>query len=371
MLAVLSGGGTAGHINPALALAEELTARGWDVRFAGTPGGVEARLVPAAGVPFTAFEASGFDRAHPASLPKGVAKIVASTAKAKRWFRDIRPDVVVGFGGYVSIPVARAAEKTGVPVVLHEQNSVAGMANKYLAKKAAAVCLTYDHSASGLTGTAPVHLTGNPVRRSVIEADRAQGRALFGLSDDDFMLLVFGGSLGARHINQALVAMKDDLLARPHLHVVHITGPKELESVREALALTPAEEARWHLLGYQDRMGETMAAADAIVSRAGATSLAEISARAIPAVLVPYPYATEDHQTTNARAYVEAGCAFMVPDAELEGEKFARAVAALIDDGAVREAQTAAARAQKTTEAAAMLADVVEAAANAPAGAVQ
>ena len=119
MLAVLSGGGTAGHINPALALADELVSRGWDVRFAGTPGGVESRLVPAAGIPFTAFEASGFDRSHPTSLAKGVAKIAASTGKAKKWFADIKPDVVVGFGGYVCIPVARAAEKTGVPVVLH------------------------------------------------------------------------------------------------------------------------------------------------------------------------------------------------------------------------------------------------------------
>lgn len=371
MLAVLSGGGTAGHINPALALAEELTDRGWDVRFAGTPQGVEARLVPAAGVPFTAFEASGFDRAHLLSLPRGIAKIAASTAKARKWFAEIEPDVVVGFGGYVSIPVARAAEKTGVPVVLHEQNSVAGMANKYLAKKAAAVCLTYEHAAAGLTTTAPVHVTGNPVRRQVIEADRDTGRALFGLAEDDFMLLVFGGSLGARHINNAIVAMKDDLLARSNLHIVHITGPKELDAVCEALALTPDEERRWHLMGYQDRMGETMAAADAIVSRAGATSLAEISARAIPAVLVPFPYATEDHQTTNARAWVEAGCAFMVPDADLEGDDFAQAVATLIDDASVREAQRAAARAQKTTEAASLLADVVEAAAQRGTRAVQ
>lgn len=371
MLAVLSGGGTAGHINPALALAEELSSRGWDVRFAGTPAGVEARLVPAAGVPFTAFEASGFDRAHPLSLPKGVAKIAASTAKAKKWFAEIGPDVVVGFGGYVSIPVARAAEKAGIPVVVHEQNSVMGMANKYLAKRASAVCLTYEHSARDVPEGAPVHLTGNPVRRQVIEADRASGRALFGLADDDFMLLVFGGSLGARHINQAVAALKDDLLARPNLHVVHITGPKELDAVREALALTPDEERRWHLMGYQDRMGETMAAADAIVSRAGATSLAEISARCIPALLVPFPFATEDHQTTNARAYVDAGCAMMIPDAEVEGSAFAEALASLIDDAAVREAQVAAARAQKTVQAAALLADVVEAAAKIRPGAVQ
>ncbi|WP_302963924.1 undecaprenyldiphospho-muramoylpentapeptide beta-N-acetylglucosaminyltransferase [uncultured Adlercreutzia sp.] len=371
MLAVLSGGGTAGHINPALALAEELSDRGWEVRFAGTPGGVEARLVPAAGIPFQAFEASGFDRAHPLSLPRGVAKIAASTAKARAWFREIEPDVVVGFGGYVSIPVARAAEKAGIPVVLHEQNSVMGMANKYLAKKAAAVCLTYEHSARDLPAGAPVHLTGNPVRRQVIEADRAEGRAMLGAGEGDLVLLVFGGSLGARHINEGLVALKEDLLARPNLRIVHITGPKELDAVREALALTDDEAARWQLLGYQDRMGETMAAADAIVSRAGATSLAEISARAIPALLVPFPYATEDHQTTNARAYVDAGCALMVPDAEVGGDAFARALFSLIDDADVRAAQTAAARARKTVQAAALLADVVEGAATGAPGAVQ
>lgn len=371
MLAVLSGGGTAGHINPALALADELRQRGWQVEFAGTPQGVEARLVPQAGVNFTAFEASGFDRAHPLSLVKGVGKIAASTKKAKRWFADIKPDVVVGFGGYVSIPVARAAEQAGVPVVVHEQNSVMGMANKYLAKRAQAVCLTYDHSAKALDPGAPVHVTGNPVRRSVIEADRAEGRALFDLKDDDFMLLVFGGSLGARHINEALVALKDDILARPSVHVVHITGPKELETVREALALTPEQEQRWHIMGYQDRMGETMAAADAIVSRAGATSLAEISARAIPAVLVPFPYATEDHQTTNARAYVEAGCATLIPDDQLDTEAFAQAVAALIDDAALRDSMRSAALAQKTTEAASRLADVVVAAAAGTADAIQ
>ncbi len=363
MLAVLSGGGTAGHINPALALASELADRGWDVRFAGTPQGVEARLVPAAGVPFTAFDASGFNRKHPLSLVKGVGKIAASSRKAEQWFREIKPDVVVGFGGYVSIPVARAAEKMGIPVVLHEQNSVMGMANKYLAKKAACVCVTYEHSMACLPPDASARLTGNPVRRSVMEASREEGRALFGLSEDDTMLLVFGGSLGARHINEAVVALKDELLSRPQLHVVHITGPKELDAVTEALALTEEEAARWTLLGYQDRMGETMAAADAIVSRAGATSLAEISARAIPALLVPYPHATEDHQTTNARAYVDAGCAFMVPDAELDTPAVSEAVFSLIDDEAVRAAQTAAARAQKTAEAATMLADVVTAAA--------
>lgn len=359
MRVVLSGGGTAGHINPALALAEVLVARGVDVRFAGTPQGVEARLAAQAGIPFTPFEASGFNRSHPLSLAKGVATIARSSAAAKRWFSEIRPDAVVGFGGYVSIPVGRAAAALGIPLVVHEQNSVMGMANKYLARKARAVCLTYEHAARALADTSNVRVTGNPVRASVLTATREEGRALLGIPSDARMLLVFGGSLGARRINEAVIALKERLLSYEDLYVVHVSGPAEYESVRDALALSTDEEKRWKLFGYQDRMGETMAAADAIVSRAGATSLAEISARAVPALLVPFPYATEDHQTTNARAYVEAGCAYSIADADTATPEFARLVCSLVEDADVRERMAAAARAQKTRDAAALLADAV------------
>ena len=359
MRIVVSGGGTAGHINPALALAEVLTERGHQVDYAGTPQGVEARLVPQAGVPFKAFEASGFNRSKPSSLISGIAKIARSTKKAQAWFAEVKPSVVVGFGGYVSIPVARAAFSMGIPVVLHEQNSVMGMANKYLAKRADAVCLTYECSADALADRSKVHVTGNPVRASVVNASREEGRALFGLADDDFMLLVFGGSLGARQINAGIAAMKDELLSHEGLQVVHITGPKELDRVSEQLSLAPEEQKRWHLMGYQDQMGITLAAADAIVSRAGATSLAEISALAIPALLVPYPHATEDHQTTNARAYVDGGCAFMVPDAQVLTEDFKEKVRALVSDPSVREGMASRARQRGAADAASNLADVV------------
>ena len=328
MLIVLSGGGTAGHINPALALAEVLEQRGCDVRFAGTPTGVEARLVPAAGIPFEPFEAAGFDRGHPLSLPKALAKIQRSTVAARRWFDE-------------------------------------GMANKYLARRAAAVCLTYECAASALKDESRVRVTGNPVRGSVFAATREEGRALFDIPQDARMLLVTGGSLGARHLNQAVAGLKDKLLSYEDLHVVHVAGPKDLDATAEALALSSEEKRRWHLLGYLDRMGEAMAAADAIVSRAGATSLAEISARALPALLVPFPFAAEDHQTTNARACVEAGAAYMVADADVEGSEFARLLCTLIEDADARARMSTAARAQKTRDAAGLLADAVMEAAGA------
>lgn len=366
MRAVLSGGGTAGHINPALALAEELTRRGWEVLFAGTPTGVEAKLVADAGIPFTGFRASGFNRKKPSSLIKGVAAIQKSTGQAKRWFSEVKPDVVVGFGGYVCVPVGRAAEALGIPVVVHEQNSVMGMANRYLAKRAAAICLTYSHAAKPLDQQQRqrVKLTGNPVRSQVLAATREAGRDMLGVPDDARLLLVTGGSLGARHLNQAVMDLKDELLSRPDVCVVHLTGRREYESVVQQMALTEQEARRWQIIAYQDRMGECMAASDVIVSRAGASSLAEISALGIPAILVPFPAATEDHQTMNARSYVEAGCAYLVADADVQTEEFSQKLLGLIDSREERDRMREAALAQKTSDAAAKLADAVIAAAN-------
>ncbi len=367
MLAVLSGGGTAGHINPALALADELIDRGFDVQFAGTPDGIEARLVPEADIPFMAFEAAGFNRHHPLSLITSSLKIAKSTRAAMRWFKDAQPDVVVGFGGYVSIPVAMAAERMGIPVVVHEQNSVMGMANRSLASRASAVCVTYEHTFEQLAPDVRAHttITGNPVRRSVLEASRDEGRAMLDIPDDATMLLVFGGSLGAQRINDGLIALKDELLSREDLHIVHVTGPKELDRVEKALALSPEQARRWHVMGYQNEMGKCLAAADCIVSRSGATSLAEIAARAIPALLIPFPYATADHQTTNARAYVDAGCATMLPDSDVVDESgeatadFREAVLRLVDDPSLRERMTAAAQREMSRDATKELADSV------------
>ncbi|MEG1560975.1 MAG: undecaprenyldiphospho-muramoylpentapeptide beta-N-acetylglucosaminyltransferase [Raoultibacter sp.] len=363
MLIVLSGGGTAGHINPALALAEVLIQRGHTVRFAGTPQGVEARLVAQAGIEFKGFEASGFNRKHPLSLFSAVKKIAKSSTAARAWFEEIKPDVVVGFGGYVCIPVGRAARALHIPLVVHEQNSVMGMANTYLAKHAAAVALTYEVAGNALADTSKVLVTGNPVRRQVFDATRAEGRALLDIPENALLLLVFGGSLGARHLNTALVALKDRLLATENLYIVHISGPKEYDTVCQQLNLSAQQAKRWRVMGYQDHMGATMAAADMVVARAGATSLAEISALHIPALLVPFPHATGDHQTMNARAYTQRGAAVMVPDDQVETPAFAQELFGLLENPAARTAMQAAAETFGTQDAATKLADVVCAAA--------
>ncbi len=359
MKIVLSGGGTAGHINPALAVAEVLKKQGHEVFFAGTPQGVENRLVGQTDIPFTAFEASGFDRSAPWTLFTSTAKILRSSHKAKVWMKELKPDVVVGFGGYVSIPVALAAEKMNIPVVVHEQNSVMGMANRFIGKRAKCVALTYGVAKKDIADTSKCVVTGNPVRSSMFEATRADGREMLGIPEDARMLLVFGGSLGARHINEALTAHKQQLLDVDDLYIVHITGPKQYDTVVSELALSYDEQKRWRVLPYQDKMAETLAAADCVVSRAGATSLAEISALGVPALLIPFPHATEDHQTMNARSYVEAGAAFLIADDELDTPDFIEKVMTLVCDSSVCSSMKEAAAQFETCDAAAKLADII------------
>jgi UDP-N-acetylglucosamine--N-acetylmuramyl-(pentapeptide) pyrophosphoryl-undecaprenol N-acetylglucosamine transferase len=173
------------------------------------------------------------------------------------------------------------------------------------------------------------------------------------------MLLVFGGSLGARHINEAVASLKSDLLARPNLYIYHVTGPKEYDAVVKALALTSDEQARWRVIAYENDMPTVLAAADATISRAGATSLAELAVAHLPALLVPYPFATEDHQTTNARAYVDSGAAFMIADDALDTPDFAQKLTVLIDDAGQRQKMRDAAAAQNAQNASQNLADVV------------
>jgi UDP-N-acetylglucosamine--N-acetylmuramyl-(pentapeptide) pyrophosphoryl-undecaprenol N-acetylglucosamine transferase len=364
----LAAGGTAGHVNPALALAEELRDRGHDVRFYGTERGMESRLVPAQGFAYTGLDLQGFDRSRPWT---GAVALVKERRARKRlladFSRDGAPGAVVGFGAYVCFPLVAAAAKAQVPLVLHEQNSVAGMANKLLARKASVLALTYPAAQAQFAGktaaSTRVLVCGNPVRRSVLAPTREQGRAALGLPADATVLLVFGGSLGARHINDAVAALKDRLLADPSVYVLHAAGARDHERAAAALALTDAERARWRLVPYIEDMGSCLAAADLVLSRAGASSVAEIAARCVPSVLVPYPYATENHQAANAALLTDVGGALAVDDDALDGAAFADGLLGLLADPDRRARMRAGLEGLGGAGAAGRLADAVEAAA--------
>ena len=344
---------------PALTVAEQFVAAPDEVAFVGTPDGLEARIVPAAGVPFRPLAAAGFDRARPWTLITSSLRIAASTFRAWRWFGRERPDVVIGFGGYVSIPVGFAAALRRIPLVLHEQNSVPGIANRVLSRFADAVAVTYQESATRFAHPDRVVFTGNPVRRTVLDADRKAGRCSLGLPTTATVLLVFGGSRGARHLNTALVGLRGRLLAVSGLEIVHVAGKAETSSVRAALYTAGGDGGgRWRVLEYLDDMGSALAASDLVVARAGATSIAEITALGLPSVLVPYPYATDDHQTKNATTLVAHGAAEVIADTDLDDKRFGDVVIRLLGDSGARATMSAASRALGRPDAARRVADL-------------
>ncbi|MBM6688547.1 undecaprenyldiphospho-muramoylpentapeptide beta-N-acetylglucosaminyltransferase [Collinsella tanakaei] len=363
----IAAGGTAGHVNPALALAEELASRGDSVRFFGETRRLEGTLVPQAGFEFFPVQVTGFDRARPWTLVTALAHLAREERRLIAAFKadpSLMPDVAVGFGAYVELPLMRAAAKLGIPVVLHEQNSVPGLANKQSAKSAALIAIAQPSVRSVFEKHAgpstTIELTGNPVRRSVLAGDRARGRAALGVPEDATLLLVFGGSLGAHHLNQRMVELKERLLGLDGVYVVHSTGKDDFETTRDALACTEQETLRYRVQPYIDGMGDMLAAADLVLSRSGASSVAEIAALAAPSILVPYPLATADHQTTNARFLVDAGAAVMFADADIDGEPFADKLIGLLGDPAERDRMRAAARGLAQDQAAVRLADAVE-----------
>ena len=363
----IAAGGTAGHVNPALALAEELRDRGHDVRFFGETRRLEGTLVPQAGFEFFPVCVTGFDRQRPWTLATALIHLAREEGRLAKAFRSGElpcPDVAIGFGAYLELPLVRAAHKLGVPVALHEQNSVPGLANKQSAKLAELIAIAQpsverifrEHCGAGTK----IELTGNPVRRSVLEGDRARGRKVLGVPENATLLLVFGGSLGAKHLNERLAALKTDLLAVPDLYVVQSTGKELFDETVSALALTDAEAARWQVRPYIDDMGNTLAAADLVLSRAGASSVAEIAALHVPSVLVPYPFATADHQTTNARYLVDAGAAVMCADADIDADAFRDELLALLSSSDRRAQMRDAARGLGQDKAAQALADALE-----------
>ena len=354
---------------PALTVAEQFAVAPDSVTFVGTPDSLESRIVPAAGVEFRALPATGFDRSRPWTLVTSSVRIGVSTVRAWRWLGAQRPDAVIGFGGYVSVPVALAAVLRRVPLVLHEQNSVPGIANRVLSRFAEAVAVTYEESGSRLAHPDRVVLTGNPVRDSVLAATREAGRRALSLAQDIPVLLVFGGSRGARHLNTALVGLRERLLGVPDLQILHVAGKAESESVRAALYKAGGDGGgRWRVLDYLDDMGSALAACDLVVARAGATSIAEITALGRASVLVLYPYATDDHQTSNAASLVAHGAAFVVTDADIDGQQFGDMIVGLLGDGVARATMAAASRALGRPDAAARVAELARGVARRRAG---
>jgi len=363
---LLAGGGTAGHVTPALATAEALRDHDptLDVEFVGTATGLESGMVPAAGWVLHEVAAAPLLRRLSPQTVRLPFVVVRSARSLAQLIRKRGAAAACVFGGYVSGPLALAARLAGIPLLIHEQNAAPGLANRIAARWAFTVAVSVPGTQGRFPRSARTVVTGNPVRSDLRHADlaalRPQALEALGLDPDRRTVLAFGGSLGARRINDALLAA-----AWPDpagVQVLHVTGARD--HARAAAAWTGADPA---LLvrcdAFLDDMRLGYAAADMVVCRAGASTIAELTVVGLPSVLVPFPHAAADEQTANAQALVDAGAATMIRDADLDGSSLVAAVAPLLCDDARRAAAAAAARSLGRPDAAARLAELVAAAA--------
>ena len=335
---------------PALAVADALRADGHHVAFAGGDR-AEARLVPAAGYELHRLRVEGLSRSNPLKAARGAARAVAALGTARKIVRAERPDVVLGGGGYVAGPIGAVAVAKRIPLVLTEADSHLGLTNRVLASRARRVCLAFP--LEGRDG--PLYrVTGRPVPPAA--TDRAAARARFKLGERDTCVLIFGGSLGARSLNEAAIEAFAE--PRPSLRILHACGERDFASLRERV---PAG-GHYDLRAYIDGFAEALAACDLCVGRSGG-SVFEIAAAGKPAILVPYPYAAADHQTGNARWMVDGGAAVLVPDAEVTAERLATEVFGLLDaPGRLHRMADASAALARPDAAADIAAEVVAAA---------
>ncbi len=348
---LFAGGGTAGHVFPAIAVARAAQALAPDVEpvFVGTPDRLEDRLVPAAGYRLHHIDALPLPRRlSPALLkvPRGLRRAVE---QCERIIAEEQAVAAVTFGGYVSFPVSWACHRAGIPLVLHEQNAVPGIANRFSGRWARHIAVSFPGSAERFSQPEKVVITGNPVRDEMLALDRdalrREAREHFGLDPDALTLLVFGGSQGARSINRAITAAHGLWSAPDDLQILHAAGAK-LFTEAEAAWNRAREQGgpRVVCIDFIDDMGAAYAAADIVVCRAGATSIAELTALGLPSLLVPYPHATRDHQMHNARALAQVGGAQAIEDQELTARSLVDAVEPWIADADARAESARAAR---------------------------
>lgn len=321
--------------------------------FLGARGRLEADLVPKAGYEVDLLDLSGIDRKNPLKAARAAGQAAAAIPRARRLIRSRGADAVVGGGGFVAGPAGVAARSLKLPLVLTEADRHLGLANRLLARRADRVCLAFE--IEGMDG-ANVRVTGRPVGRAVLGADREQARKRFGIAADRPALLVMGGSQGARSINFAAL---EALAERPgrEFDVIHVSGSRDYEALRERLD-GAGHAAGYTLLEYEPDMGDGIVASDLALARSGG-SVFELTALGCPAVLVPYPYATADHQTANARWMEEAGAAIVVPDSELDADRLLLEVRSVLDDGARLTAMAEASRSLARPDAAADVAEEV------------
>jgi len=331
MKIVIAGGGTGGHIYPGIAIAKGLKRLVPDVRvfFVGTAEGIEAKVIPREGFEVRFIRSEGIVGYSIFRKMRSIIRIPLSIRDSYRILKEIRPDVVLGLGGYSSGAVVLCAWMMRIPTMIHEQNSIPGSTNRLLGRLVKAIAVTY-HDSISFFPQHKTYLTGNPVREEIRMGNKENGYRIFGLQRDLFTIFVFGGSRGASHINsavtEALTYLRD---YKDKIQFLHQTGEKDIDSVREMYL---RHEFKGTVIPFIHNMADAYAVADIVISRAGATTIAELTTCGKAAILIPYPFAAGDHQLANARKLYDLGAAQMIPDDELNGKTLSDHIRYLIEE---------------------------------------
>jgi len=335
MKVIMTGGGTGGHIYPAIAIADKIKEQNPDteVLFVGTEKGLERELVPKNGYKIRFITVSGFNRKKLFKNIKVAADLAKGNRQAKTIIKEFKPDIVIGTGGYVCGPVVRAAHKKGIKTFIHEQNAFPGMTNKILEKYVDKIFLGFDEAKTYFKQPHKLIFAGNPVRQVFFEADKSACRKALGLASDDFSLLCFGGSRGAGRINQAMLDVIEIFSGMEHFHLYMATGSVNYDDVHKQLAVRGIETAEnIHIMRYIDKMDLYLKAADLVISRAGALTVAEIAVCGVPSVLIPSPNVTGNHQYYNAKTLSDVGGAVLIEEKNLDSEELISIIMKLINN---------------------------------------
>lgn len=335
MKILIGGGGTGGHIYPALALARYALAEddSSEILFVGSASGLESKIVPSAGFPLMIIPARGFQRSFK-QLGLVIWDLVRGLVQSGKIISEYQPNVVLGTGGYVAAPLIIAALLRRLPVVIHEQNALPGLTNRWLAPFVKRVCLSFAETEKRMFGSSRIVFTGNPRASEVITLNRAEGCRYFGFDPLQKNILIYGGSRGAQKLNQVVTAYLKANLLPDRVNLIYITGEIYYKVVTEELGQLPN---RIKLFPYLDQMPEALAAADLAVTRSGATTLAEITAIGVPALLVPSPNVVNNHQYYNARLLADTGAAVLIDEKDFNQLKLQQEIDRLIEDPALLE----------------------------------
>ncbi len=332
MKVIFAGGGTGGHINPAISIADYAKSKDKDFEalFIGTHRGLESKLVPKAGYNIEYIDIAGFSRKNMLKNISVIKKLIKSRRDCRRIIRDFKPDCIVCTGGYVSGPVAMAAYKEGIPALIHEQNVYPGLTVKGSEKYVKYLAVSFDETVNYLNADKCV-VTGNPIRMEILNADRNKAREKLGINKP--FVLVFGGSLGAEKINKTVTEIVP-MLKEAGVKLLFGTGERNYEAVRNAvneLGISP-DDKDIEIVSYIDNMAEVMAAADVVVARSGAITVSELAALGKPSILIPSPNVVRNHQEQNAREFEKNGAAAVITEAELSGDVLFKQLMNMIND---------------------------------------